>query len=548
MQLVETYRKMGMKILYNHKLEGITIEGIIIYLRKSRSDDPLLSVEEVLERHEARLQEWAERTFGAKVPEENILREVVSGETINDRPEMLRLLTMIESPKTKAILIVEPQRLSRGDLEDAGRIIKLFRYSNTLICTLNDVYDLRDERDRDFFERELKRGNEFLEYQKRIMNNGRLQSVSQGNYIGSIAPYGFDKIAVKEGKRTCHTLIENKNEADVVRLIFDMYVNQNKGVCLIANALEEMKIKTRSGKPWNPETIDNIIANVHYIGKVKWNFRKVVKIVEDGEIVKTRPRNQTNEFLVFDGKHAPIVSNEIFEAAQERKGKNVRVKTTVKVRNPFAGLVYCSCGRAMTYRTYKKDGVERSAPRLLCDNQTRCKTGSCTYEELMDNVVIALKQSIDDFEIRLSNDDGDSLKLHLKLIANLEKKLEELNKLEIAQWEKYSLESMPKHVFDTLNEKVLREKAEIQEALCNARDSVPDPVDYEDKIARFSDALEALKDPEVPALLKNRLLKECIDKIIYTRGKPVRAKGKGKKTMGAYWESPEMELDIYLKE
>lgn len=533
--------------MYSSKIEGITIDGIIIYLRKSRSDDPLLSVEEVLARHEARLQEWAERHFGAKIPEENILREVVSGETIDDRPEMLRLLSMIESPKRKAVLIVEAQRLSRGDLEDAGRIIKLFRYSNTLIFTLDEIYDLRETRDRDDFERELKRGNEFLEYQKRIMNNGRIQSVSQGNYLGSIAPYGFDKIAVKEGKQTCHTLIENKAEADAVRLIFDWYVNQNMGCTLIANKLEELKIKSRSGKAWNAETITEMLSNVHYIGKVKWNWRKTIKIVEDGEIVKTRPKNKTNEYMIFEGKHDAIISQELFDAAQARKGKNVPVKARAKLVNPLAGLVYCSCGCAMVYKPYKKDGVERSATRMLCNDQARCNSGSCTFDELMEYIVAALKQSIADFEIRLSNNEGDSLKLHLKLIANLEKKLEELNKLEIAQWEKYSLESMPKHVFDTLNEKVLREKAEIQEALCNARDSIPNPVDYEEKIARFSDALEALKDPEVPAILKNKLLKECIEKIIYKRAKPERAKGKGARKMGAIWIQQEIELDIHLR-
>ena len=83
-----------------------TVNEIFIYLRKSRSDDPALTVEEVLEKHEARLQEWAVNTFGEKVPEKNILREVVSGETIDDRPEMLRLLSMIESKENQALTIM----------------------------------------------------------------------------------------------------------------------------------------------------------------------------------------------------------------------------------------------------------------------------------------------------------------------------------------------------------------------------------------------------------------------------------------------------------
>ena len=114
-------------------------EEVLVYLRKSRSDDPLLSVEEVLAKHETILDEWCERYLGGKVPEENKFREVVSGETIADRPEMCALLRKIESPKFKATLAVEVQRWSRGDLEDAGRLIKLLRHTNTLAITQTRV-------------------------------------------------------------------------------------------------------------------------------------------------------------------------------------------------------------------------------------------------------------------------------------------------------------------------------------------------------------------------------------------------------------------------
>lgn len=157
----------------------ISLDEILIYLRKSRTDDPTLSVEDVLSKHEQMLDDWAARNFpgAGLVPESNRYREVVSGETIESRPQVQVLLRRIESPRIKAVLIVEPQRLSRGDLEDIGRLVKLLRYTNTLVITLQYTYDLTDERDRDMFERELKRGNEFLEYQKRIMGNGRLLSV-----------------------------------------------------------------------------------------------------------------------------------------------------------------------------------------------------------------------------------------------------------------------------------------------------------------------------------------------------------------------------------
>lgn len=527
---------------------------VIVYLRKSRSDDPALTVEEVLEKHEMRLQEWAQTNLGGQIPEENIFREVVSGETIDDRPEMLRLLALIESPKVQAVLIVEPQRLSRGDLEDAGRIIKLFRYTNTLICTPPITYDLRNEYDRDNFERELKRGNEFLEYQKKIMLRGREQSVKQGNFIGSIAPYGYKKIVVMEGKKKCHTLEIVEEQAEVVRMIFDMYVNQNMGRVNIARRLNDLNIKAPKGGLWKQDGIKDMLENEHYIGKVRWNWRKTVKVVEDGEILAKRPKTEIGEYMVYDGKQEPIISEDLFYAARAKQGRNHRAKAKTKVRNPLAGLVYCQCGRAMSYRTYMKDGVERCAPRLLCDDQAYCKTSSCTYDEIIVRVIDVLEQCIKDFEIRIKNNDDDSIKHHATLMKRLKAKHEELRKKELAQWEKYTEENMPKEIFDVLNQKVLKEKEEVQQALCKAAESIPERIDYEEKFYRFKDALEALKDPEVPAAKKNALLKACIERIDYNRAKAERLKrttGSRRKptfdSAGGRWSAPEIELDIKLK-
>ena len=547
--------------MYYDPLELLNLkpEEVVEYLRKSRTDDPTLDVAEILARHETILDEWAEKHLKGKVPEENKFREVVSGETIDSRPELLTILKMIESPKIKAILIVEVQRLGRPDLEDIGRLSKLFRYTNTLIITPQKTFDLRNEYDREAFERELMRGNEYLEYTKKIMNRGRLLSVQQGNFIGNKAPYGYEKDIITEGKRKCHTLKINEAEADVVRMIFDMYVNQDMGRVNIAHHLNNLKIPTRTGALWTQDTLKTILENDHYRGMVRWNWRKTQNVVEDGEIKQVRPKTQVGEYLVYPGKHPAIISEELFQAAREKQGKNHRAKPSTKVRNPLAGLLFCQCGRAMSLRTYKYHGAP---PRLLCDNQAYCKTSSCLYSEILDRVRDILKQCIEDFEIRIKNDDKDSRTLHDNLIKRLKAKLEELNKKEISQWEKYSEESMPKDIFEKLNEKVLKEKDEIQQALCKAYESVPEPIDYEERLCRFKDALYALDNPELSADKKNRLLKACIERIDYKREKAVRIKSqqvryydkelkqtRSKSTLstGGNWTSPPIELDVKLK-
>lgn len=539
---------------YNIK-DLINPDEVLVYLRKSRADDPLLSVEEVLKKHETILDEWFMRTFGEKIPENNKYREVVSGETIDDRPEMQKVLKLIESPKIKAILVVEVQRLSRGDLEDAGRLIKLLRYSETLVITPQKTYDLKDEYDRDAFERELKRGNEYLEYQKKIMSRGRLLSVSQGNYIGSVPPYGYNKTWIMDGNRKCPTLEENKEQADVVRLIFDLYVNKDMGYQRICNALDDMKIAPPKGQHWSAAALKSTLTNVHYIGKVKWNWRKTVTIVEDSEIMKTRPKSKEDDYLIYEGKHEGIVPEELFNVAQGKMGKNNRTPASKAVKNALASILYCQCGKAMILRFYKnKDGSERCSPRLVCNGQHICDTGSCLYDEVIDMLCDILEKHIHEFETKLNQGEDNSVKIHQNHIKNLEKKLKDIQAKELAQWEAQADPNpenrMPQEIFKQLNAKLLKEKEEVQCALQKAYESMPEPISYEEKIIKFQDALSTLKNPDADAGEKNKLLKECIERIEYNRAKPQRlTKGGGVTftTTGGHWSNPQIYIDVKLK-
>ncbi len=531
---------------------------ILVYLRKSRSDDPTMSVEEVLAKHETMLDEWSEKNLGEKIPEGNKYREVVSGETIADRPEIQKILSRLESPRIKAILTVEVQRLSRGDLEDAGRLMKLLRYTNTIVITPQFTYNLADEYNRDIFERELKRGNEFLEYQKKIMNRGRILSVSQGNYIASHPPYGYDRTFIMEGKKKCPTLKINEEQANVVRMVFDMYVNQNMGRINICHKLDSLGIKPLHSKYWSNSYLKDMLQNQHYIGKVIWNKRKTTPVVEDGEIIKKTPRSKEGEYLVYEGKHPAIISEELFYAAQEKMGRNHRAKPTTKIINPLATLLYCQCGKAMTLRYYKnKDGSERCAPRLACSQQIHCHTGSCLFDDLISMICDTLSSYIEDFKVKATATDTETIQLHEALIKTLKNKLKALEAKELAQWDAQSdpdpTNRMPAEIFRQLNEKLQAEKTEVQQALENAYSSIPNPIDYEEKIIKLENALSALKDPKTDVAEKNKLLKACIEKITYSREKPEllkRKPGEKKGTtlkVGATWSDTPIILDIKLK-
>jgi len=175
------------------------MDKYLMYLRKSRSDDPHETVEEVLAKHEHILQNYAMAMLDQKIPEENIYREVVSGETIEDRPEIKRLFELMQSNTIKGVLVVDCQRLSRGDLIDCGTILQNFKYTNTLIVTPKKTFDLSNEYDYKSVKSELMAGSDYLDYMKTIMQRGTLQSVLEGNYLPTRTPFGYKK--VKEEKK-----------------------------------------------------------------------------------------------------------------------------------------------------------------------------------------------------------------------------------------------------------------------------------------------------------------------------------------------------------
>ena len=516
-------------------LPDLRPEEILIYLRKSRTDDPALSAAETVAKHEQMLDDWCRNYLGALVPEENRYREVVSGETIAARPEVQKVLRLIEQPKYRAILIVEPQRLSRGDLEDIGRLSKLLRYTQTVCITLQYSYDLTDERDRDYFERELKRGNEFLEYSKRIMMNGRNLAAERGYYTGSREPYGYKRIFRKEGKRKFPTLEIVPAEADIVQMIFRMYAD-GSGATAICTRLNAIGSKPKLGDRWTPPCIYSMLDNPLYNGKIKWGARRSVKTVIDGEIVLRQPRNKN--FAVYEGMHDAIISDALWSEVRKRRGARDMPRVTVskELQNPLSGLLYCSCGRMMIRRPYSG----RSADRFQCPEQTYCNNASCTMQEMLEAVSEVLVDAIADFEMHISA--GEETGYNNEYLRTLYARLSDLEQKEASLWEKFAEDNMPRKIFDSLLAKNTNQKQEVS-ALIEAAEREPKPVDFRERLVTFSDTLAAIRNPDIPAAEINSMLKSCIRRITYSRERGRRQQGTKEK---GGWHVPPMDLQVEL--
>lgn len=498
---------------------------IIMYLRKSRSDDPLASVEEVLSKHEQMLDEWMTYNLaeGGPVPEENRFREVVSAETLAGRPRMMELLRKVESPEVKAVLVKEPSRLSRGSLKEIGHLVEILMLTGTLVLTLQGSYDLSDDRDREQFERELMRGNDYLQYQKKILKSGKLLAVKNGNYIGSHPPYGYIKTSYKEGRTTCHSLAPHPVEAEVVKRVFELY-SRGVGTVRICEVLDLEHIKPPRGKKWAPSSISAMLHNVHYIGKVRWEYIQQRRRVEDGEI--KRYKFTAEDYLIFEGKHPAIIDQELWDAVHHIKGQLPRHKRGTELKNPLAGVLYCNCGRGMVFKQVTKKGKNIGAPRLSCGDPLCKENGSAIAGEVVQEVAQVLRDCVEDFQVRIEQGVDNSAELHRQTLDRLEKRLEVLRDLEAKQWDEKIKGGMPDHVFQRLNAQTVADIEDITQAICKAKEAAPVHVDLHEKLVTFEATLAILQDPDAPAKEQNALVKACIDRIVYSRPKSKTRGGK----------------------
>ena len=474
----------------------------LMYLRKSRADDPNETVEEVLSKHEMRLQNFMQRKFGYKIPEENIYREVCSAESIAERVEIKKVLLKIEEADVEGVLVADIPRLSRGNLGDCHEIISKFLFTKTLVMTDTMTFNLENKRDRQYFQDELLRGAYYLDYVKEILRAGRENSVqNKGCFIGTRPPFGYDKIKI--GKNP--SLQPNK-DADIVRLMFEWYVNEGNSFYQIACKLNDMAISPPVADKWKKDTVKKILKNPAYDGKVTWGAIKGTTLVENGEIV--RKRLAQKEYILADGIHPAIVDHDIWVKAQEKRAKNPSTKDGFALKNVFAGILKCAkCGRAICIHPYS-----HADDRYECREKPKCFP-SIKISVVENAIITALEQAeLPNLEAKLKNDDGNAFKIKKSLLANLEKELEEYKAQEEKQYEFLETGRYTEEIFDKRNA-ILREKIETcQTKIRETQLSMPKQIDYQEKIITLKEAIEALKTNASPAE-KNKLLKRIVERI-----------------------------------
>lgn len=485
-----------------------------MYLRKSRKDKDIEDNGiDTLQRHEKILRDLAEKqnlTIG------EIYREVVSADSIEDREEMQRLLADVHNNKWAGVLVVELERLARGDTKDQGIVAEAFKYSETLIITPMKTYDPNDEFDEEYFEFGLFMSRREYKTIKRRLNNGVKLSVLEGNFLGPVAPYGYD---IENRGRRDRTLKPN-DQAKIVQMMFRWYAVDKISFCEIANRLSDMGVPSPSGSDyWSVFSVQKMIKNEAYIGKVMYGKRKDVKEYDQntGKLKTVVRQQKDGDFIIADGKHPAIIDMETWDAAVARHSLNTRVRRSMDLANPLAGLLRCSeCGLMMQYKETHQPNKTYRQFRHRADISKRCHCQSAVYEELLSDLAFALKEYVADFRVKLEGTNKAEATQHQEMIEEMEKNLESLKarrkKVLIAyEDDVYTKEEFEERKAD-INAEITLLSARIEEA----QNTTPVEIDYSEKIVSFTQAIDALQSGATPKQI-NDFLKEILCDIRYTR-------------------------------
>lgn len=484
------------------------------YLRKSRKDKDLEdSGIDTLERHEKILRDLAR---SQKLPIGEFYKEVVSADSIEDRPEMQRLLADVHNNKWAGVLVVELERLARGDTKDQGIVAEAFKYSETLIITPSKTYDPNDEFDEEYFEFGLFMSRREYKTIKRRLSAGIKLSVLEGNYLAPIPPYGYD--IVDRGRRD-RTLKPNDN-AKIVQMMFRWYTDEKISFCEIAQRLTDMGIPSPKGaNSWTAFTVTKLIKNDVYIGKVRHGRWKEVKEYDPatGKLKTVTRQQKDTDIVIAEGKHPPLIDKKTWEAAAARHSLNTRIRKNKELSNPLAGLLRCSeCGLMMQYKREVRPNKTYEWFRHRADTVKGCNCNCADYKELMDAISFSLRQHVEDFKIKLDSSDGVEAAQHKAMIEEMEKNLDALRirrKKVLISYEDgfYTDEEFMERKAD-INSDIEKLTKRLEEA----RSTIPEEIDYKEKVIKFTDAINAIQGEATPKMI-NDFLKDILREIRYSR-------------------------------
>lgn len=425
--------------------------------------------------------------------------EGISGKDIKGRPAVKEMIEDVKSGQVKNVLVFKIDRLTRSTA-DLIYLVDLFNEHDCAFNSLMESIDTQTASGRMF----IKIIGIFAEFEREnIIERTRVgveRKVKEGYSLCTASPsFGYNRV---KGEKI-QTI--NPTEAEIVRDVFEMFVDNGLTLTDIARRLNLRDIPTKQGKAWAAIKVRRILSNCNYVGNVRHHM------------------NDPKHKREYDGLHEAIISQELFDDAQGILKANKKVGITKPPNDDkyFAGFLVCAkCGYKMkTYETRKKLKTRiQVTVGYICGNHTlcTCSVGSMSHKKV-ETAFEEYISKIADFN------DADLLSLaeeeiikhdNSTAIASLETKLKSLEQRERETLERYVRNEIE---FDDYRE--MKNLAAADKLVINAEierlKASPEPAEVKPiEIARsFKQNWGKLSNPERRAFLKQFVERIIIESV-----------------------------------
>lgn len=408
-----------------------------------------------------------------------------------NRPQLQRMLSDIENKEIDVVLVYKLDRLTRSVL-DLYQLLEVFEKHNVKFKSATEVYDTTTAIGRLFLTLVAALAQWYRENLSENVSFGMAEKVRQGQWHGSDAPYGYDYI-VDEKK-----LVINEKEAEVVRNIFNMYIDGYSDR-KIAIKLNEDGIPTQKGGPWRENRIRYMLTNPIYIGNLRWGVRI----------------NQ-NEAFEVENAAPSIISKETFDNAQKirhsRRRFHGRQATSDFI---FSGVLRCvRCGGPLKGHTKREKGRRYKSYRCINSLENHCDFGLISERTVEYNFIEYLKKMSFDVEIEINN--NDNAEENEKLIKKLNKDLSSISSRKKKWQYAWANEMIDDDQFTERmkeeNEKENQIKQRLKDLEVNIEDKIID-TELKEMVTNTIDRWDSLHNTEKKQIVSILIDKIVIDKI-----------------------------------
>ena len=302
-------------------------------------------------------------------------------------------------------------------------------------------------------------------------------------------------------------------EAEIVRLIFEKYVNEHMSIFAITKYLNNLGLKTNRGKPFEKRSVEYILQNPGYAGDIRWNRT----------VNETKEIRDPSEWIIRPGHHPAIISKDQFLAAQERYQAEYRPKNAKPAevtKHWLSGLLKCpSCGRSLSSCVMHR----KTAPDTFSFQCYGYLKGKCSHncyvraEEIEPAVIKALEDAIRRGNVAYTiKKNQTQQKNNDTELETLKKNLARLEQKEARAREAYMDGIDTKEEYRKNKERLQQERAELEELISRLEQAAPEEADNSVRmIGNITSVLDIIQSSQFTMQEKNAALKSIVDQIVF---------------------------------